>query len=78
MSTIYGTSEFVDTSAPAWISRQLKRLWSAFEASRKRRRVRAQLHHLNDGELADMGLTRGEIEHIILNSPPETTFLHLG
>ena len=77
MSAIYGTSEFVDTSMSAWISRRLTRLWSAFEASHKRRRMRAELYGLNDWELADMGLARGEIEHVVLNHPSEHTILRL-
>jgi uncharacterized protein YjiS (DUF1127 family) len=77
MSAIHGTSEFVDTSTSVRISRRLTRLWSAFEASRKRGRMRAELYRLNDWELADMGLARGEIEHVVLNHPSEHTILRL-
>ncbi len=74
MSTIHGTSEFVDSNGRLRISDNLlAALWSAFQASRERRRIRAELYGLSDGELADMGVSRGEIEHIVLNNPSEHT-----
>jgi uncharacterized protein YjiS (DUF1127 family) len=71
MTTIYGTSEFVDTSTRAGISSLLTALWSEFQASRRRRRIRAQLYSLNDWELADIGVAPGEIEHIALYGPSD-------
>lgn len=39
----------------------LLRYWRAF---RKRRRVES-LHHLSDRELADIGLTRGDVDYLV-------------
>ncbi len=45
----------------------LKRYWDAFQERRKRERLRAKLSDLNDWELQDIGITRGEIDYIASN-----------
>jgi uncharacterized protein YjiS (DUF1127 family) len=42
----------------------LKRYWRAFGEWRQRQRSRTNLHDLSDRELMDIGVTRGEIDHI--------------
>ena len=42
----------------------LERMWRAFGAWRQRQRSRTNLHDLRDRELNDIGVTRGEIDHI--------------
>jgi uncharacterized protein YjiS (DUF1127 family) len=44
-----------------------KRYWEAFQERRKRERLRAGLSELNDWELRDIGITRGEIDYIASN-----------
>ena len=70
MTAIYDITDLAETNASTWTSGALTRIWSAFDASRKRRQLRLRLYSLSDHELADMGTTRGEIEHIVLNCGP--------
>ena len=42
----------------------LKRYWRAFGKWRQRQSSRTTLHDLSDRELKDIGVTRGEIDHI--------------
>ena len=48
-----------------------RRYWGAFKERRKerrkRQRERAELYRLNDLELMDIGMTRGEIEYVVSN-----------
>src|SRR6266852_4227010 len=44
-----------------------KRYWGAFQERRKRERLRADLSDLNDWELQDIGITRGEIDYVASN-----------
>lgn len=58
-----------DAAGPPAISAQsilslLRRIWRAFQERRQRESLRACLYHLNDRELMDIGLTRGEIDSI--------------
>ncbi len=41
--------------------------WGAFQEWRKRQRLRADLSCLNDFELQDIGITRGEIDYVASN-----------
>jgi uncharacterized protein YjiS (DUF1127 family) len=41
--------------------------WRAFREWRKRERLRAELYGLNDSELMDIGVTRGEIDYCASN-----------
>jgi uncharacterized protein YjiS (DUF1127 family) len=49
------------------VSSFFKRYWSALQERRKRQRLRADLYYLNDFELHDIGITRGEIDYVISN-----------
>ena len=42
----------------------LKRYWRTFQEQRRRERLGAALSCLNDRELMDIGLTRGEIDYL--------------
>ena len=58
-----------DAAGPAAASTRnvlglLKRYWRAFQERRQRQSLRADLAHLSDGQLIDVGLTRDEIDHI--------------
>jgi len=44
-----------------------KRYWDAFQERRKRERLQADLSDLNDWELQDIGITRGEIDYVASN-----------
>ena len=68
MSTTYGATGLGQTAASARrFSSFFKRYWDAFQARRKRQRERAELYRLNDLELMDIGMTRGEIEYVVSN-----------
>jgi uncharacterized protein YjiS (DUF1127 family) len=72
MSTTYGAAGLGPTAASTRrVSSFFKRYWDAFQARRKerrkRQRERAELYRLNDWELMDIGMTRGEIEYVVSN-----------
>jgi uncharacterized protein YjiS (DUF1127 family) len=54
------------TSTPR-VFRFFKAYWVAYQERRKRESVRADLYDLNDRELRDIGLTRGEIDYVASN-----------
>ena len=64
MSTIHGTAELGPATAKRPVYSPLEAYWNAFQEWRKRDRLRTQLCHLTDSELADIGITRGEIDHV--------------
>jgi uncharacterized protein YjiS (DUF1127 family) len=43
----------------------LERYWDAFKKWRKREKLRAELYSLNDNELQDIGIARGEIDYVV-------------
>jgi uncharacterized protein YjiS (DUF1127 family) len=45
----------------------IQRVWYALERSRERARLRESLYRLSDWELKDIGIYRGEIEHIVVS-----------
>jgi uncharacterized protein YjiS (DUF1127 family) len=53
---------------PATAKRQayspLEAYWNAFQEWRKREKLRTELCRLTDSELADIGITRGEIDYV--------------
>jgi len=52
--------------AGAWsVLGLLARCWRAFQDSRRRERLRVSLYALSERELMDIGLTPGEIDHIV-------------
>jgi uncharacterized protein YjiS (DUF1127 family) len=68
MSTARGATWLEQTSASTrHVSSLFWRYWGAFQERRKRQRERAELHRLNDWELMDIGMTRGEIEYVVSN-----------
>ena len=68
MSTTYGATGLGQTSASTRrVSSLFKRYWGAFQERRKRERLRADLSYLNDLELKDIGITRGEIDYVASN-----------
>jgi len=73
MNTIQGTTEFGSATAKRQVYSPLEAYWSEFQEWRKRGRLRTQLCRLTDSELADIGLTRGEIDHVISNRSIDPT-----
>ncbi len=68
MNTTYSTTGLAQTTASTrHVSSVFKRCWDALQERRKRQRLRADLHNLNDFELMDIGITRGEIDYVVLN-----------
>ena len=68
MSTIYGATGLGQTAASTRrVSSFFKGYWDAFQERRKRQRIRADLSSLNDFELQDIGITRGEIDYVASN-----------
>ena len=49
------------------VSNFLGSCWAAFHQWRKRDRSRTELYGLNDRELMDIGITRGEIDYFASN-----------
>ncbi len=67
MSTIHRATEFGPASARRQCYSPLEAYWDAFREWRKRERLRTQLCQLTDGELMDIGITRGEIDYVATN-----------
>ena len=67
MSTIRETSELGPVTARRQVYSPLETYWNAFQEWRKRERLRSQLCLLTDSELMDIGITRGEIDHVASN-----------
>lgn len=61
MSTI---TELGPASAKRQVYSPLETYWNAFQEWRKRQKLRTQLCRLTDSELADIGITRGEIGYV--------------
>ena len=68
MNTAHGATALGQTTVSTRrVSSFFKRYWGAFQERRKRERVRADLSYLNDLELKDIGITRGEIDYVASN-----------
>lgn len=68
MSTIQDATELRQKTALARSAYGfLMHFWGAFQERRKRSRVRTALCDLSDWELHDIGIARGEIEHVAMN-----------
>ena len=68
MNTAHSTTWFEQTSASTRrVSSLFGRYWSAFQERSKRQRLRAALCDLNDRELQDIGIARGEIDYVASN-----------
>ena len=64
MSTIHGTTKNGAGNPKATILQSPKAWRNAFQQWRKRERRRTELGRLTDSELMDIGITRGEIDHV--------------
>ena len=64
MSTINETTGLRPASAKRQVYSPLEAYWNAFQEWRKRKKLRARLWQLTDSELADIGITRGEIDYV--------------
>ena len=64
MSTIHGITELGPATATRQVYSPFEEYWNAFLEWRKLDRMRTQLCHLTDSELADIGITRGEIDYV--------------
>ena len=68
MQTALGAAEPKQaTRSTRRVSNFLGSCWGAFQRWRKRNRLRTELYGLNDRELKDIGITRGEIDYFALN-----------
>ena len=64
MHTALGAAEPKQaTRSTRRVSNFLGSCWGAFQQWRKRDRLRTELYGLNDSELMDIGITRGEIDY---------------
>ena len=67
MSTIQGPPSWDRQRAKRQVYSPLETYWNAFQEWRKRERLRTELCRLTDSELADIGITRGEIDYVASN-----------
>ena len=67
MSTIQGTAGLGPATAKRQVYSPLETYCNAFHQWRKRDRLRTELYGLNDRELMDIGITRGEIDYFASN-----------
>ena len=52
------------TGSTRRLSTFFKRCWDAFQERRERNRLRAVLYGLEDSELRDIGISRGEVDYV--------------
>jgi uncharacterized protein YjiS (DUF1127 family) len=65
MNTAYSTTGLAQTSASTRrVYGLFRRYWGAFQERRKRLRLQATLCDLNDRELQDIGIARGEVDYV--------------
>jgi uncharacterized protein YjiS (DUF1127 family) len=64
MSTIHGIIGLGPATAKRQVYSPFEKYWNAFLEWRKLDRLRTQLCHLTDSELADIGITRGDIDYV--------------
>jgi uncharacterized protein YjiS (DUF1127 family) len=68
MSTIQDSTELRPATAKRQVYSPLEtyweKYWNAFQEWRKREKLRTELCRLTDSELADIGITRGEIDYV--------------
>jgi uncharacterized protein YjiS (DUF1127 family) len=68
MYTALGAAELKRaTRSTQRVSNFLGGCWAAFRQWRERDRLRNELYSLNDRELMDIGITRGEIDYFASN-----------
>jgi uncharacterized protein YjiS (DUF1127 family) len=67
MNAAHIAAALEQTTASTWrASNVIRSCWGGFQERRKRQRLLADLCSLNDRELADIGITRGEIDCVVL------------
>ncbi len=64
MSSIHQTTEPRQESVKRQVYSPIEAFWDAFQGWRKRETLRTQLYRLTERELADIGITRGEIDYV--------------
>ena len=65
MSTTYSTTGLTQTTASTpRVSSPFKNFWGAFQEWCQWERLRTDLCNLNERELMDIGITRGEIDYV--------------
>jgi len=65
MTTTHGTTWLEWTSVSTWhVTSFISKCWDAFQERRERQKLSATLSDLSDGELMDIGTTRGEIDYV--------------
>jgi uncharacterized protein YjiS (DUF1127 family) len=78
MNTTFDTIKLVQ---PEWTQRVFglfTRYGAAFQKQRQRARLRAALFDLNDRELCDIGITRGEIDYVAASSAVDLDPRYVG
>ena len=73
MSTIHRITELRPATAQLQVYSPLEKYWNAFQEWRKREKLRTRLCRLTDSELADIGITRGEIDYVVSNRSIDPT-----
>jgi len=76
MSTIQDTTELRPATAKRQVYSPLEAYWNTFQAWRKREKLRTELCRLTDSGLADIGITRGEIDYVASNRSISLDPLH--
>jgi len=64
MSTIHGTTALGPITAKRQVYSPFEKYWNAFLEWRKRGKLCIELSRLTDSELADIGISRGEIDYV--------------
>ena len=64
MSTLQGITPLGPATAKRQVYSPLETYWKTFQEWRKREKLRTRLCRLTDSELADIGITRGEIDYV--------------
>ena len=67
MSTIHESTELGPATTKRQVYSPLEAYWNTFQEWRKREKLRTELCRLTDSELADIGITRGEIDYVASN-----------
>lgn len=68
MNTAHGATDLGQTiGSTLLVFSFFKGYWDAFQERRKREKLRADLCALDDRELMDIGITRGEVDYVASN-----------
>jgi uncharacterized protein YjiS (DUF1127 family) len=70
MSTVHDIRHLIATTASTpHATGYFNRYWHTYREWRRHQRLRSTLYNLADRELKDIGITRGEIEYVVLCEP---------